>query len=127
MSARRIDGSYTIVGRAGRFVHALKGMLHAHSPPDEEVVVKETDNLAKREGFPRGGGKSTKCFTGGKGVGGRAEKGCFPEAEAEHMMLGKGEEGEEVLSGVIQLVGRAGGFVYNLKGMLLSPLDEEVR
>ena len=51
---------------------------------------------------------------------------CFPEAEAEHMMLGKGEGGEEVLRGVMQIVGRAGGFVHNLKGMLHSPLDEEV-
>ena len=37
-----------ILGRAGGFVHTLKGTLHAHSPPDEEVVVKETDNLPKR-------------------------------------------------------------------------------
>ena len=73
MSAKRIDGSYTIVGRAGRFVHALKGMLHAHSPPDEEVVVKETDNLAKREGFPRGGGEHI-MFYSGEGGGWKSRK-----------------------------------------------------
>jgi len=58
-------------------VHALKGMLHAHSPPDEEVVVKETDNLGKREGFPRGGGEHI-MFYRGEGGGWKSRKGLFP-------------------------------------------------
>lgn len=48
-----IEGSCTIAGRAGDFVHTLKGMQRAHSPPlEKEVVVKGTDQQAKREGFP---------------------------------------------------------------------------
>lgn len=54
MGTGGIEGSCTIVARAGDFVHTLERMLQAHSPPlENKWWWKELTKKRKERGFPK--------------------------------------------------------------------------